>query len=209
VLTLETSRLLLAPTPISVMRERLERADFVADMPIGRTRDAAAGRLTVRFPAEWPGDDVLAMLPAWIARRERLPDPAPWCDCVLVRREDRLAVGSMGFKASPDATGMVEIGYAVNVSLRGHGYATEMVSALVAWALLRPEVRRVTAECLEANLASARVLEKTGFGRAGRRAGEEGLLLLWERRSPGIERKPPAAANGAATGPGIQLSEPG
>ena len=53
----------------------------------------------------------------------------------MIRREDRLAVGSMGFKAPPDTTGTVEIGYAVNRSQRGRGYATEMAGALVAWAL--------------------------------------------------------------------------
>ena len=53
----------------------------------------------------------------------------------MIRREDRLAVGSMGFKAPPDGTGTVEIGYAVNRSHRGRGYATEMAAALVAWAL--------------------------------------------------------------------------
>lgn len=198
-LTLETDRLLLVPTPLAVMRERLRRADFVADLPLGPAGDSPEGWLTVHFPAEWPGEDALAMLPIWIARQERLPDPAPWCDGIVVRREDSLAVGSMGFKARPDVTGTVEIGYAVNASLRGRGYATEMASALAAWALRRPEVRRVTAECLEANPASARVLEKAGFGRVGRRAGEDGELLLWERRAAVMERTPPAS-NGAVIG---------
>jgi RimJ/RimL family protein N-acetyltransferase len=210
VLTLETPRLLFASTPISVMRERLVSADFLADVWVGAP-GAVTGdiRLSVHFPAEWPGEDAFTMLPLWIARRERLPDPGPWCDGVVVRREDHLAVGSMGFKAPPGATGTVEIGYAVNRSQRGRGYATEMAGALVAWGLDQPEVRRVTAECLVSNLASARVLEKVGFRQLGRRPSEEGDLLLWERRGPGIERRPAAAADGAAVGLGGPLTEPG
>ena len=102
-------------------------------------------------------------------------------------------MGSMGFKSPPDATGAVEIGYAVNRSFWGRGYATETVGAIVAWALTQPEVRRVTAECLESNPASARVLEKSGFQRVGRRSTVEGDLLLWESRASAVDRPPDGA----------------
>ena len=184
-LTVETPRLLFTSTPISVMRRRLTLSDFFAEIVVGPCESAGPeGRLTVHFPEEWPGQDALQMFPIWIARRERSADPGPWCDGVVVRREDRLAVGSIGFKSRPDATGTVEIGYAVNRSLWGRGYASEMVEGIVAWALTRPEVRRVTAECLERNPASARVLTKSGFLQVGRRPSVEGELLLWECRTP-------------------------
>ena len=184
-LTVETPRLLFISTPTSVLRRRLEVSDFRAEIATGPCESAGPeGRLTVHFPEEWPGEDALRVFPFWIARRERSADPGPWCDGMVVRREDRLAVGSMGFKSAPDATGTVEIGYAVNRSLWGRGYATEAVEAIVAWALTRSEVRRVTAECLESNPGSARVLEKSGFQRVGRRPSEGGELLLWECRTP-------------------------
>jgi len=150
------------------------------------------------------------MFPIWIARRERSPDPGPWCDGVAVRREDLLAVGSAGFKSPPDWTGTVEIGYAVNRSLRGHGYATETAAALVTWALRQPEVLRVTAECLESNPASARVLEKSGFQRVGRRGSEDGELLLWECRAPLAGPDVPAAdrSNVGARSAGKHGDEP-
>ena len=190
-LTLGTPRLLFATTPVAVMRERLAGADFVADVPAGpRGTTDETCRLSVRFPEEWPGEDALTMLPLWIAQRERLGDPGPWSDGVVIRREDLLAVGSMGFKAAPDSTGTVEIGYAINRSQRGRGYATEMAGALVAWALAQPGVERVTAECLARNAASAWVLEKLRFDRVGRRGSPEGELLFWERRWSGHEPLP-------------------
>ena len=194
VLSLETPRLLFISTPTSVMLRRLTLSDFLAEVAVGPCETAGPdGRLTVHFPEEWPGEDALRMFPLWVARRDRTPDPGPWCDGVVVRREDRLAVGSMGFKSPPDATGTVEIGYAVNRSLWGRGYATETVEAIVAWALAQPDVRRVTAECLERNPASARVLEKSGFQGVGRRSSVEGELLLWECRVP-VAVRPPVEA---------------
>lgn len=200
-LTVETPRLLFISTPTSVMRRRLTLSDFLAEIAVGPCESAGPeGRLTVHFPEEWPGEDALQVFPIWLARRERSADPGPWCDGVVVRREDRLAVGSMGFKSPPDATGTVEIGYAVNRSLWGRGYATEAVEAIVAWALTRSEVRRVTAECLESNPASARVLEKSGFLQVGRRRGLEGELLLWECRTPVARPDGPAPQRGRLIG---------
>jgi ribosomal-protein-alanine N-acetyltransferase len=193
VLTVETPRLLFTSTPTSVMRSRLTVSDFLAEVEVGRCETAGPeGRLTVHFPEEWPGEDALRMFPIWLARRERSADTGPWCDGVVVRREDHLAVGSMGFKSPPDATGTVEIGYAVNRSLWRRGYATETVEAIVTWALTRPEVRRVTAECLESNPASARVLTKSRFLQVGRRPSVEGELLLWECRAPVARHDRPA-----------------
>jgi len=210
VLTLETDRLLFTPTPVSVLRERLFRADFVAAVPLDHAVDAGASQhLAVRFPEEWPGEDALAVLPIWLARRERAPDPGPWCDGVMIRREDRLAVGSMGFKSPPDPTGTVEIGYSVNRSQRGLGYATEMAGALVAWGLAQPEVRRVVAECLATNRASARVLEKVRFSQVGWRSSEDGDLMLWERRPTDVGPGRPAEAEGASPSPGGTRPTPG
>jgi RimJ/RimL family protein N-acetyltransferase len=184
VLTLETPRLLFVSTPIAVMRKRVTLSDFHAEIAVGPCATAGpSGRITVHFPPEWPGEDALPMLPIWIARRQHSKDSGPWCDGVVVRREDRLAVGSVGFKSPPDGNGTVEIGYAINRSFRGRGYATETASALAAWALRQPEVRRVTAECAQSNPASARVLEKSGFQQVGRRSSEDGELLLWECRA--------------------------
>ena len=54
---------------------------------------------------------------------------------------ERQVIGPGG----PDATGTVEIGYSVLEEYQRRGYASEAVEALVAWAFLRPGVRRVAA----------------------------------------------------------------
>ncbi|HXZ99120.1 MAG TPA: GNAT family N-acetyltransferase [Candidatus Binatia bacterium] len=179
-LVIRSARLLYVPTPLEVLKQRMLRSEFVAELP-ANGEGPAGSALRVRFPGEWPGDDALAVLPMWVSRRERGAGAEPWTDGVMVRSEDCLAVGSIGFKGPPDPCGSVEIGYAVNRSLRGLGYASEMSAALTGWALQQPGVRRVTAQCREDNTASIRVLEKAGFARVGRRGTEDGPLLLWER----------------------------
>ncbi|SER03997.1 Acetyltransferase (GNAT) domain-containing protein [Streptomyces sp. yr375] len=93
---------------------------------------------------------------------------------VLVRHEDGRAVGSMGFHAAPDEDGRTEIGYDLVEAARGHGYATEALRALAAWALARSDVRRLFAVVEHANAASRAVLERAGFVRVAESDGDGG-----------------------------------
>ncbi|MFK4112282.1 GNAT family N-acetyltransferase [Streptomyces sp. NPDC002176] len=85
----------------------------------------------------------------------------------LVRAEDGLAVGGIGFHGTPDAEGRVEIGYDLVPDARGQGYATEAVRALTTWALARDDVHTVIATVEAENTPSQRVLARVGFHRAG------------------------------------------
>ncbi|MFI9393562.1 GNAT family N-acetyltransferase [Streptomyces bauhiniae] len=84
----------------------------------------------------------------------------------LVRTEDGLAVGGIGFHGTPDPEGRVEIGYDLVPEARGHGYATEALRALTQWALARDDVHTITATVDPDNPASERVLARAGFHRA-------------------------------------------
>ncbi|MEU7322258.1 GNAT family N-acetyltransferase [Streptomyces griseoviridis] len=85
---------------------------------------------------------------------------------VLVRREDGLAVGGLGFHGVPDEEGRAEIGYDLVEGARGQGYATEALDALAGWALARDDVRSLCALVEEENAASQRVVARAGFVRA-------------------------------------------
>jgi len=80
----------------------------------------------------------------------------------IVRSSDALVVGDIGFH-TPPRDGVVEIGYGLAEAARGQGYATEALTALTAWALAQPGVRRVTADTTPDNAPSQRVLERSGF----------------------------------------------
>jgi RimJ/RimL family protein N-acetyltransferase len=85
-----------------------------------------------------------------------------WGMYVLVRTDDGVAVGGIGWHGPPDG-GTAEVGYDLSESARGHGYATEALRALCAWALAQPEVEVVVARTEAENVASRRVMERAGF----------------------------------------------
>ncbi len=95
-----------------------------------------------------------------------------WYAIWIIERKSGSHVGDLSFKGL-HADGSVEIGYGITEENQGHGYATEAVDAVTAWALKQPDVYRVEAETAPENRASQRVLEKCGFFRSGI-TGEEG-----------------------------------
>jgi RimJ/RimL family protein N-acetyltransferase len=157
---LQSGRLHLIPAT-----ETLARADLAG-------RAALSEMLEAEVPEDWPpahhSRPVLeAVLAALRDRASR-----GWLTWYLVTREaaPRL-VGVCSFEGRPDATGSVEISYALPAAFRSRGFATEAVERLVAWAFSHAQVREVRAETLPHHTASIRVLRKCGFRPAG--AGSE------------------------------------
>ncbi|AZM61564.1 MULTISPECIES: GNAT family N-acetyltransferase [unclassified Streptomyces] len=95
-----------------------------------------------------------------------------WGMYALVRREDDLAVGAMGFHGVPDGDGRVEIGYDLVVGARGHGYATEALRTLSRWALEQDGVRTVAAVVDHENVPSQNVVTRAGFTRVAEDVGQ-------------------------------------
>jgi RimJ/RimL family protein N-acetyltransferase len=116
------------------------------------------------------------------------PNLHPWYTYfLLVRAEDRKAVGVCGFKGAPTLFGTVELGYAMHEKFRNHGYMTEAVQALVEWAFEHSSCQRVTAETLPDNFASQRVLKKAGLTLD--RSSEN--MLYWKVDRAGLEENEP------------------
>jgi RimJ/RimL family protein N-acetyltransferase len=94
---------------------------------------------------------------------------------------DGEAVGGIGFKVGVDiARVSAEIGYWLGEGYWGRGLMTRAVSATSDWAFERYQVARIFATTFAHNLASIRVLEKSGFEREGvmrRSAIKNGVIL--------------------------------
>ncbi|HEX2181736.1 MAG TPA: GNAT family N-acetyltransferase [Rubrobacteraceae bacterium] len=154
---------------------RTERLMLVAlTPPLARAAledRARLGRMIgARVPETWPGADFARMLPR-IA--EGVEQTSSWAEPtrLAVHAADETLIGETGFHGPPDGSGTVEVGYSIVPAYRGRGFATEATRALIRASLARPEVRRITAECLDDNLASLRVLEKLGMRRVGSAGG--------------------------------------
>ena len=90
-------------------------------------------------------------------------------------------VGHAGFHGPPDADGAVEVGYTVLPHLRGRGYATAALAALVTEAADAPDVRVVRASVSPDNPASLAVVRRAGFVQVGEQVDDEdGLELVHE-----------------------------
>jgi RimJ/RimL family protein N-acetyltransferase len=95
--------------------------------------------------------------PRWEAGEE-------YCWAITVKPEER-AVGMIGCRVREYAA---DFGYVLHRAFWGQGYATEAARAVVMWLRSLSGVYRVWATCDAENLASVRVLEKTGLSCEGR-----------------------------------------
>ena len=119
----------------------------------------------------------------WLTQIHASNESDPWIHgFAIVSRESGQCIGQCGFKAAPDADGVVEIAYGIAPGHKGKGYATEAAQALVRFAFACPEVRTVRAHTLPQGAASARVLAKCGFRYTGDVVDpEDGVVRRFER----------------------------
>lgn len=104
-----------------------------------------------------------------------------------------------------DSAAVVELGYRLNRSAWGHGYATEGAVALIHAGFTARGVERVTANTMAVNTRSRRVMEKAGLSLVrrftgdwpeaieGAEHGEVEYALVrgdWERSRSGTTRQP-------------------
>jgi ribosomal-protein-alanine N-acetyltransferase len=157
--------------------ERLALVTLTPELARAALEDRAKlGRiLGARVPETWPGADFARMLPR-IARGSEDVAPGAGLTRLIVHAADETLIGETGFHGPPDASGTVEVGYSIVPAYRGLGFAVEATRALIRDSLTRPGIRRITAECLDDNTASLRVLEKLGM----RRVGSAGATLRFE-----------------------------
>ncbi len=173
---LETPRLKLVPLTIAIVEAVLA----------GRREDAEV-LVGARMPERWPNPELVER--AFTASLEAIraqPEACLWGGRVLVRRgEDGQArvLGSVVFRGRPGDDGVAEVAYGVEEGSQGLGYATEAVTACVAWALAQEAVRAVQAVTFPWHRASRRVIEKVGMQQVGVREHETmGEILVYEQR---------------------------
>lgn len=89
------------------------------------------------------------------------PTAGEWVQLAIVDREGCL-LGDLAVWLD-DTQQLATIGYTLAPEHQGKGYATEAVSAILDWLFGTRKAHRVTATLDPENLASARVLERSGF----------------------------------------------
>jgi RimJ/RimL family protein N-acetyltransferase len=112
------------------------------------------------------------------------PASAAWVTGIIWDEEQKLAVGRAGYHGPPDASGMVEIGYAVDPAYRRRGYARAALEALLDRAAREPSVHTVRVTISPDNTASYGLVAQYGFTEAGEQWDEEdGREIIYERQA--------------------------
>jgi len=168
----ETKHLQLVPFSLELIKATLEGKSKLGEL------------LAVTVLDSWPGADFAEVLPALVEQMEAEESRFAW-NWLMIHKQDRALIGDVGFMGGPK-DGKAEIGYSVVAEYRKRGYATEAALYLIHWALQQREIRLVTAQCLDDNLGSIKVLEKIGM----RQTEPDGQLLQWEKQRLGKEEMP-------------------
>ena len=114
------------------------------------------------------------------------PNQWEWYAVWMIELKDGTHIGELCFKGI-DESGSTEIGYGIAENYRGNGYAAEAVTSAANWALAQNAVNSVIAEVSKDNIASIRVLKKSGFEPTGR-IGEEGSIYMRNQKIRGGNR---------------------
>lgn len=96
-------------------------------------------------------------------------------------------VGETGFAdfhrdLQPSITGVPELGYLLCSHAHGKGYATEAVSAAIAWADRQLQVQRTVCLIHDGNAASIRLAEKCGYHEFHRTHYKGNNVIMFERQ---------------------------
>ena len=96
------------------------------------------------------------------------PGQPGWFQYAIELKADGCLLGDVGVNLHENRM-QAELGFTLAVDRQGRGYATEAVRAVLHDLFERRGLHRVSAECDARNVRSARLLERVGFQREGRR----------------------------------------
>lgn len=85
----------------------------------------------------------------------------------ITLKADNTFIGSAGIGNWNREARYAEVGYDISQPYWGHGYATEVVTSIIAFGMNRMHLNRIEADVIAGNDGSMRVLEKLGFQHEG------------------------------------------
>jgi ribosomal-protein-alanine N-acetyltransferase len=124
--------------------------------------DLLTPAVTDALPDAWKGTYSPDRAGQWIAERDQ-----EGTTLLVVERDSDRTIGvvilfEQMVDNDPDHVA-VRLGYLLDQSSWGQGYATELIEGFVAWCRRQASLRSITGGVDELNVASARVLTRNGF----------------------------------------------
>ena len=167
--------------PVRITTRRLVlRAPIRGDVPdlVKHADNRNVAKWLVRLPHPYTRADAIGFVEIFSQRADERP---------FVITLDNALIGVVGFTFREGRP--PELGYWLGEPFWGHGYATEAVRGLIDAAHSTGLYGLIAARCLEDNIASAKVLEKSGFKRTGKvlvedDGPEKRRILTFELEAP-------------------------
>jgi ribosomal-protein-alanine N-acetyltransferase len=157
------------PTPAITGEEVFLRSPQMSDCTEWVALREASRDFLVPWEPTWPADDLTR---ASFRRRIKRYGEDQRCDLAyaffIFRTQGNALVG--GLTLANIRRGCAQagsLGYWMGVSYAGQGYMTAAVNAVIPFAFETLKLHRIEAACIPTNIASIRLLEKTGFRREG------------------------------------------
>ncbi|MFI9002713.1 GNAT family N-acetyltransferase [Streptomyces sp. NPDC053541] len=147
---IETARLLLHPLSVDEGRRLVGGRPGVGD----------------RWAEGYPTAGDVRGVGSFLEKVAERGDPGVFRPYEIRRLADGVAVGGIGFHGPPDADGVVTVGYGLVPGVRGRGYASEALRALIARAR-EAGATAVRGDADLDNVASHRVMEAAGMAYEG------------------------------------------
>jgi RimJ/RimL family protein N-acetyltransferase len=150
----------------SILTNRLKLRDFIEDDWIS-VHKYASDPETVRYVGWGPNseEDTKNFMQRVIASQRE--EPRRNFELGVTLKEQTTLIGRCGIGVSDPRHREGFIGYILNKSFWGQGYATELSQALLAFGFEKLGLHRIYATCDIDNKASAHVMEKIGMQREG------------------------------------------
>lgn len=98
---------------------------------------------------------------------------------IVERHPDEQVVGYCRITITSISLRNAEIGYFLHPTAWGIGLATEVARTLLTFGFEELNLHRITAGCIDTNIASVRVMEKTGMQQEGRLREEQRVNDRW------------------------------
>ncbi|WP_180994249.1 GNAT family N-acetyltransferase [Bacillus sp. Marseille-P3661] len=163
-----TERLILMTCPLDMAKS------------IVLNRDELLARSPIFIPDEWPSLELRGLLPFYIEKLENNSEKEnkhiKWDIWLIIDYKDKAIIGTAILKEDRNEEESVELGYHIIPAYREKGFGFEAAQALVDWAFLNDGINKITAECVDTNFGSIRILEKLGMCCIDK----DDRFLLWE-----------------------------
>jgi RimJ/RimL family protein N-acetyltransferase len=162
---LTTERLVIKPFDLAII-------DAASEKDPGKIES-----LGYKVNNEWPEPDLFEVLPHFrqLIIEHGINGYGSW---LILEKNTKEIIGSIGFTGNPDEYGNVEIGFGIIPSRRRKGYCLESATSLIEWAFKQENISCIKAQCDERNTVSSSILAQLGF----LRITCAGNLINWEMK---------------------------